>query len=205
MMASIGLKWTNQKNFIDDVIGGFVDLINKDLRKKKRKKVEQIKKIVFNSIYNSAELDSIRNGELKFSFGLPPGDDPTPIIAQAVTESIEISDPNFKKSGKVVSGSFRVDIQPSSFFNLLNKSFGQVETEKGLTLPWLNWLLTEGDSIIIASWDVEFGNFGRSGGGHMIEGTGFTINSNFSGTIDNNFVTRSLNSISEDILNILME
>ena len=51
-----------------------------------------------------------------------------------------------------------------------------------------------GDTIVVNNFQVEFGAFGRTGKGRMTEsdGVGWKISSNFSGTQDDNFITRAL-------------
>ena len=65
----------------------------------------------------------------------------------------------------------------------------------GGSLPWLQWLLLEGDSIIIANFGVEYSNEaqGRAGPARMTrQARPFRVNPKFSGTKDDNFITRSL-------------
>jgi hypothetical protein len=75
----------------------------------------------------------------------------------------------------------------------------------GGSLPWLEWLLTLGDTIIIGSFGVEYGPHGRTGKAHMTKrARPFKVNSSFSGTIDNNFITRAVATVSQDIKNIII-
>ena len=60
-------------------------------------------------------------------------------------------------------------------------------------LHWLQWLLERGDEIIVAGY--EFGGNsgrGRSGLGYMTTGGSFRVPPQFSGTKDNNFISRAL-------------
>ena len=44
--------------------------------------------------------------------------------------------------------------------------------------------------MIIANFGVEYGSHGRTGGGHMVPNSvPFKVNSQYAGTIDNNFIT----------------
>ena len=57
----------------------------------------------------------------------------------------------------------------------------------------LQWLVERGDEIIVAcySYDAQSG-LGRSGLGYMSQGGAFRVPPQFSGTSDDNFITRSL-------------
>lgn len=196
---------TNFKEFLKGAVKELVSLVNRDVKKKAKRVEKQAKKIVFNAVYNSPEMSALRRGQLSFDLGIPAGEDPSVIIAQAVSDSIRIDPPNFRSAGNRINGNFKIQIQPSSFANLLSSSFGTVVTEKGQALPWLSWLLVEGDAIIIADWHVQYGPYGRSGGARMVPNGMFTIDPQYSGTINDNFVTRALDTIGDDIVKLLGE
>ena len=96
-------------------------------------------------------------------------------------------------------------MQPSNFANLLSLPEASQPIEGG-SLPWLSWLLTAGDSIIIANFGVEFGSFpqSRTGGARMAQKAApYKVNSAFSGTEDDNFITRSISVASGEIRRII--
>ena len=73
-------------------------------------------------------------------------------------------------------------------------------------LDWLNWLLTRGDDIIVGDYSfVERTGSGRSGLGDMVAGGMFRIPPEYSGTGDDNFITRTLRgeTITDKILQVL--
>lgn len=204
-MGKLSLKIINGADFIKSALRGLASLITKDFDKKRGKAESKIRKITYNAIYNSPEMNAVRGGQLAFDLGIEEGNDPTSLIANAVANSVNVRRPNFKASGNIISGNYTVEIQPNNFSNLLTQSFGTVVTEKGQKLPWLSWLLVEGDSIIVAEWSVEYGQHGRSGGARMVPGGAFTIDPQYSGTISDNFVSRALEEVNEKILKALVE
>ena len=135
---------------------------------------------------NTAAPDS-----LMAQFGLAPGQGPviTAQIIQAVKDSVRVK---IRKFDIKLRGGIDVYFQPTSFQNLLSLSSGHTTIKDG-DLHWLNWLLTFGDTIIVAGYDynAETG-IGRSGLGNMQEGGGWRVPPEFSGTLQNNFVTRAL-------------
>ena len=159
-----------------------------------------ISPIVARALYASPEIQSLQGGILKADFGL--SSDPTGRIVAAVASSIYVEIVPPSSSANNIKGGLKVKIQPSNFENLLGIG---VQPISGGALPWLEWLLKLGDAIVVADFGVEYGPFGRTGMAHMtrVEAP-FRINSTFSGTIGNNFITRALRSVLPEIKNIIM-
>jgi len=175
-------------------------IINALLPKAANKIEPKIKEVVRSALLESPEIQSLKSGTLKFEFGLDG--DPTNQIVDAIVSSLEV---RISKVDKNLKGGFYVYMQPTSYANLVNLSIAQQKTEKGVNLPWLKWLLTLGDSIIVANFGVEFGpGTGRSGGATMSEDfRPYKVNSAYSGTIDNNFITRAIDRVSPQIRSII--
>jgi len=74
-------------------------------------------------------------------------------------------------------------------------------------LPWLSWLLTRGNEIIIQEYGVLYGSgFGRTDGAKMSNKKApFMVDPAYSGTADNNFITRALAPHQRAISNIIKE
>lgn len=168
--------------------------LNSRFKKQKEKLLNTIKGIVYNAIRSCPEIDSLSNGELKLDFGLTV--DPSSAIINAIVSSVEVIVTPFSANGGTISkGGITILIQPNDYQNLLGLSVSQQPIESGGSLPWLEWLLLEGDSIIIANFGVEYSNEakGRAGPARMTSSNRpFKVNPNFSGTRDDNFITRAL-------------
>ena len=155
------------------------------------------------AVVNCPEMDSVANGILRIDFGITF--DPVAAIANAVAQSVNVT---FNKvNSKLTSGGFKITVQPLDYLNVLSLVESFVITEKGASLPWLDWLLTYGDSIIITNFGVKYSaGKGRTGGGYMIPpARPFQVNSVFSGTVDNNFITRAIANKLPDIENDLIK
>ena len=77
---------------------------------------------------------------------------------------------------------------------------GTTDLEKGGSLPWLDWLINLGDSVIIADFGVTYGPFGRSGQARMsVKKRPFKVDTAFSGTPEDNFITRALDKRASEI------
>ena len=176
----------NFKRFIDKELEA---RIRKSIAGARRKIRNALKPLIIDAIYSSPEMNSVRSGLLKYDFGLTT--DPTPLISWVVADSMTI---RYTPDTKYIA-LFTIQIQPSSHENLYDLKVAYQETEKGDSLPWLQWLLEMGDSVIIADFGVKQTRGGRTGGAIMIENYNapFRVDSYYAGTISDNFITRALN------------
>lgn len=175
--------------------------INAIFMKKRYLVASACKRLASSWIMRQPEISSLASGMLSGLFGLYAGTENMVVsqIASAVEQSVEV---NVTKISKNLKGGITMNFQPASFSNLLNLTEGHVIYEGG-DLHWLNWLLTLGDSAIVVNYSYSpKSGLGRSGRGIMKTGGMFRVPPQFSGTIENNFITRALTSQdSQDELN----
>jgi len=161
---------------------------------------QRITPIITLALASSPEINSLKNGILRLEFGLE--DDPSSQLVNAIMQTLSIR-PAFAQKNR--GGGIIIELQPSGYANLLTQSWAQQEINDG-TLPWLQWLLTAGDSIIIADFGVEFGTFPqtRTGGAKMTSSLApYKVNSAFSGTPTDNFITRAISRVRPEIEAVL--
>lgn len=165
---------------------------NKALKNASPRIKRRVKAVVLPAIASCEEIMSLSSGSLRLDFGLTQ--DPTSEIINAIVNSVYIEVRKIRSSGSRFTGGVTVGIQPSGYQNLLGLSVAQQEIEDGSFLPWLNWLLTSGEQVIIADYGVVYGSgLGRSDGAKMSKNSRpFKIDSRYSGTTENNFITRAL-------------
>ena len=176
---------------------------NAKMKKKSAVLKSRLRPIITNALFNSPEILSLQSGVLRFDFGLTG--DPGPQIVNAVVNSLQISVDPARGNSNNISGGFLLHLQPNDYTNLLTLPVAMQALEIEGRVPWLEWLLFAGDTILIAHFGVEYGaGKGRSGGAHMVRLADapfgpFKVNSAFSGTIDNNFITRAIGRVSSQI------
>jgi hypothetical protein len=154
--------------------------------------------------YPSNTYYSLNFGELQRDFGFMPGENVAEQVVKTISSSIQLS-----KLGptSVSLGGFRLEILKEGIQSLLNKGFAAYDSN-GNTVDWLRWLLTAGDTIVVADYQVmkDKGtplSSSRSGYALMISpkmSKGFRVDPNHSGTIDDNWITRALFSAQQDIV-----
>jgi hypothetical protein len=191
------------KESVQDLMAIITNLLNSQAIKRSRKNQPRVRALVkyelYNAIYECPEMESIRSGKLKYDFGLDS--DPTMQIAEAVSGAFRMSYP--KNPGNAFG--FNIEIQPLNYLNVLDLPDSIQITENGEALPWLDWLLTYGSSVVIIdSHGVKYTNSGRSGGAIMVEGynygRGFMVDPQYSGTYGDNFITRAISKHSPAII-----
>ena len=171
--------------------------LDRSMRKKSSTLKSKLQRIIYTSLLGSPEIASLSSGTLMADFGLTS--DPTGQIISSIMSSVQIDIKTPKSSASSIKGGLTVSIQPIDYSNLFSLGVSQ-QIINGGSIPWLKWLLTLGDSIIIANFGVEYGPFGRTGKARMMKNPRpFKVNSLFSGTPDNNFITRALANSSAEI------
>ena len=178
----------------------------KDFDKSINKKLpimrSKLKAIISTALWTSPEIQSLSGGILKADFGLTS--DPSSAIVASIISTINISTKKSSSSAIGIKGGIVVTLQPVDYANLFSLSVAEQVIEGG-SLPWLRWLLTLGDAIIIANFGIEYGPFGRTGKAHMTQGSRpFKVNSSFSGSADNNFITRAVQRSSAEIKKVII-
>jgi len=175
--------------------------INKEGRSAARVIQSKIKPVITSALAASPEMASVSGGVLALEFGLES--DPSSSIIAGIVDSLSVSWTPVKPSN--FSGGIEIRMQPTDFSNILSLPAASQRIDGG-SLPWLEWLLTRGDSIIITGFGVEFGSFPdtRTGGARMSSSFGpYKVNSAFSGNIDDNFITRAVARVRSQITNII--
>ncbi len=198
--TSVKLVETNNE-FKKKVTKAIADQANKNVPKKIPEVRAKIKPLISAALLSSPEMLSLQGGVLRAEFGLET--DPTDEIITAILSSLKVQ--YFPVNSKNLTGGLRIIMQPASFENLLSLQIAQQPIDGG-SLPWLEWLLTLGDSIIIADFGVQFGAYqdSRTGDARMnSKFAPYKVNSSFSGTRENNFITRAVEKIKPQITRIL--
>jgi len=191
-----------------DIRVALIKDLNKFLDKQKAVVTDKLKQTLKSFVLNQPEVQSLEASNTPYTlnslFGLQKGKDTGigNLIADAVADSMQIK---FSRIDKNFKGGVTFSIQPKDFQNLLGLPQGHVITQKGSDLHWLDWLLTKGDSVVVAGYTYDPTGSGRSGLGSMVSGGSFRVPPSFSGTESNNFVTRAIEGKEKEIEKIISE
>ena len=167
----------------------------------------EIVSLVQSSIINSPEYESLSSGKLMAEFGLPDSDQRLLEILK-FWEKLEIDYSSVKVKNNSLNGSFSLNMIRSDYSDVLATTAAVFTTEKGTSLKWLEWLLLFGDKKIIKDYNVVLGPSKRSRTGMavmrgVISGK-WGVPSEFSGTANNNWITRAIDSIDSKVEELLI-
>jgi len=193
----------SDKAIVSAINKALAKMLSGEMNKRASAVNSAIRPIIIKALSSSPEILSLGSGVLRFDFGLTGDPGPQIVDAIASTLRVKIDRPVGTNSG--VKGGLRVELQPTDYANLLSLPVAMQTLEIEARIPWLEWLLTAGDTILIVNYGVQYGaGLGRSGGANMVSlkkapiGP-FKVNSAFSGTINDNFITRAVERVEPQI------
>jgi len=206
----------SNKDIANKILKGLAEVLSPHFSNAIPKIRESVAELVKNEISSSPEMKSISGGTLQFDIGLRPGQavEVVSIFAQAVAESVAVKYTPIKKSGRKLKGGIIISIQPLTYINIPDLPL-EWELTSGEIADVKKLLLQLGDSMLVFTYDISYGPFGRSGGAKMdkslekswgISSGGSRVPPSFSGTQENNFITRTLKKKSfESELSIILK
>jgi hypothetical protein len=159
------------------------------------------------SIKDSPEYESLLSGKLGAAFGLSNPQITLDKIIDAVKDDLEIDTKLATGVNGLLCG-IKVSLLPINLAKVLNIPEGSYDSKGGL-VDWLKWLLTSGDEILIVDYELVFGNAfvgSRSDFAIMEKNVGktFSVPPEFSGTLQDNWLTRALEDFENIVGNILI-
>jgi len=183
------------------------DHINDTLNIAMPKITTEIKELVAVSLREEPEYQSLLSGRLRAEFGLSDTNMVDNIIDKLVsTIDVSRSTVSYNKIGLV--GGFTITMMKSDDMNgVIFTDIASVISNNGQHLPWLQWLLLEGNNAIVKNFDVKMGSYSQSRSGMAImvsSRDNWRVPPEFVGTISNNWTTRAIDRI-EDKIDILIE
>lgn len=208
--SSIPLSFSlieTQNEISTKILNAILPEVNKYFNRNVNDLEKIIADIVVESITKQPEYAAIVSGTLQYELGIP---DPVGRIADILNtirnSSIVKKKPITIKSSGIVGG-IKIEMIKKDFSDLLSLGSATLITEKGDQLNWLQWLLLDGDSIIISDHNFILGpsNYSRTGFGIMRETVGgfWRVPPEYAGNINDNWITRAISAASKDIDNAI--
>lgn len=193
----------NTKNIGKDICVALLPQMTKFLDDIFIKLKNTIPDIIIQSIVSQPEYDSLISGSLRSEFGIPDASSRISDILNTIRSGAGVVKKGPSVVGSRISGSIKFQMIRSDFQDLLSLGSSTFTTEKGSELKWLQWLLLEGDSVIISDNRFVSGpsKYSRTGSGIMQESSGafWRVPPEFAGNIKNNWITRAIDDASSEI------
>lgn len=203
------------KKIETSILDIFVDELNTRLGVGLFRIIEKIKISVGNMIRSAPEFsDLIGNTQIRAEIGLVDGASKLNDIIEIFVNGIRFDTDPFRRVGRVIKGGLTINIIREDYADVLasesaSYTYYSQRYRKEVTIPWLEWLLIAGDEILVRDFKVKFGlaiEGSRTGNAVMKKdksSAGWRVPGQYVGYPDDNFVTRALDGIEDDIYNIL--
>ena len=204
--ARIGLRSNFSSTFQNNVVREISKNVKRKAPRIKTIITEQIRKAVREALVSTPEYQSILQGKLKAELGIPQSDTRIITIIDTWVNNISVK----VKSGKSPLLLIDIGIIQDDYGDVLSLPAAQYtyQSKHGQgEIPWLKWLLLEGDKRIITKYEFSSNPRGsRPGMGIMVRKSrgSWQVPPEFSGTSVDNFATRALGNI-ESVIDKIVE
>lgn len=197
----------SEKDISKLILDHLTDQINKIIDKSLPSITQNIQALVKEALISEPEYASLKAGTLRAEFGISNTEN-IDLIIDGMINTISITRNPIKSSNNGLKGGFKLTMIKSDDINgLIYTDIGSVnDSEKGYNLPWLEWLLLQGNKTIIKNYSVSYTSNPRSRSGLalMVESnSNWRVPSNFSGTQNNNWTTRAISKINDKIIQVI--
>lgn len=171
--------------------------MNAKFNKNRSKIQDEIRNLSRIALLSSNTYESLTSGELNVHFGFPVGTATYAVdtIVGLIVSKINLTHIQAKASSAGINSNLYINLYRGTQ-DILEIGQAYIETDK-YNLPWLKWLLTEGDKIIISGYDIRLeSGKGRSDGGIMVTNNSgvWRVPPEYAGTEDNNWITQTFSS-----------
>lgn len=187
------------ENILKALVPEIDDFLKKSLQNIRKSLPDAIKQI----IQDTPEYDALIGGRLQYEFGLPDAGNKIATIIDIWSNNVKIEYNSPAITGNKIKASFSVSLIRSDFNDVLSSDASFViDNFRGYQLPWLEWLLLEGNKTIVKKQEVVFGpnKFSRTGYALMKDSSkSWRVPSEFAGTISNNWITRAIDNAENQI------
>lgn len=197
----------NNKTIINNILQALIPQIDNYLKKTFQDIRSSLPSLLEEIIKNTPEYNSLLGGQLQYEFGIPNATTVLSSILDIWLNNIHIEYHRPIISNDKIKASFSISLIHSDFNDVLSSDAALViDNLRGYQLPWLEWLLLEGNKTIIDKQEVVFGSnqFSRTGYALMKSSNkSWKVPSEFAGTIRDNWITRAIDTNENKIQQLL--
>jgi len=201
VVATLQLESGFASQFHKDVVKEITNRIKKEADKIKVAITDQLRQMIRESLVATPEYQSIVQGKLRAELGIPNSSARIISIIDTWVNNIVVT----VKSSKSPFLEIKIGMIQSDYGDVLSlpaAEYAYNSQRGGGTIPWLKWLLLEGDKRIVTRYEFSSNPRGsRTGMGIMIakDRGAWQVPAQFSGTAVNNFATRAFDNIENKI------
>jgi hypothetical protein len=185
------------------ILSSIIEHINEAFDKALKTLKQSIPLEIHRAITSEPEYQSLTGGVLLYELGIPDASKKVNNIVNIWTNNFNIEVFPVSISGSRITGGFSISMIKENYEDVLSSEDAFVmDDAKSLRLPWLEWLLLYGGKIIVRNYEVQVGSNPNSRTGLAImkpSKKNWRVPPEFSGTKENNWVTRALDKLDESI------
>jgi hypothetical protein len=211
-MSTASFKITDEKIIFNALRDDITKKVQSAIGKITQDVKPKISAIILKTLNDSNTVQSLLSGKLKDDFGLFGNVVNVTVvnITKQISDNININIARSTKSNAILNTT--LEILPTTDYAKIISVPGGSFPSRGGNVDWLEWLLLRGTQVVIGDFWI-FRNatgFTRSGGNSIMKKIEsvprepFRVDPNHAGTLDDNFITRAIQSASDDILNALV-
>jgi len=168
---------------------------------------QNLPSIITTAITNAPEYNSLIRGTLRYHLGLVDAGSKIDGLINIWINNIEYNySPPIIRNNKI-SSKFSANLIRADLSDVLYSEYAQmIDTYRGYSLPWLEWLLLDGTQNLVDNYEIVIGpnKYSRTGYAIMKPSSGsWSVPSEFAGTITDNWITRAIQTSETDINNLL--
>lgn len=201
VIATIKLESGFASKFHRDVVREIINRIKREAENIKIAITDKIRTTVREGLVATPEYQSVVQGKLRAELGIPNSDVRIVSIVDTWVNNIIVK----VKTSKNPFLFIEIGMIQDDYGDVLSLPAAQYTYSSkrgGGTIPWLQWLLLEGDKRIVTKYEFSNNPRGsRTGRGIMIAKAkgSWQVPPQFSGTAVDNFATRALDGIEHKI------
>ena len=188
---------------------GILKAVLPDIQKDFHRSINLIQRnlpsLVTEIVQSSPEYGSLIGGQLMLELGIPDASSKIAGLIRKWSSNIRYKIKHPAVVGHKIKGSFSAELFKADFSDVLGTSDAMVQATR-YELPWLNWLVLQGNIPLVREHTIEFVNTPRSRtGGALMTNTGgsWSVPPSYAGTIADNWITRSIENHSHLIRQLL--
>jgi len=190
------------------ILGSIRDYLDPKIKQAASKAAEELPKLVSEALRQEPEYLSLLSGQLKAELGLASSSDVEAVI-EAISSSIELKTQSLSANRSGIKGGFTINmIRAKDAGGVIGLDIAKIN-DKGYSLPWLQWLLFEGNEVLIKNYKVEFGPNPNSRSGLAVmkpsSSSSWRVPPEFVGSEENNWITRAITRIENNVYDLIVK
>tara|TARA_B100001769_G_C22092634_1_gene589325 strand:+ start:287 stop:928 length:642 start_codon:yes stop_codon:yes gene_type:complete len=204
---NIGIRILESDNTIAiKILNALKPELNKVFNKAVSKIEAEIQKSLISALKQEPEYGQLISGILRTEFGIEDTSNVEAIV-EKMAQTTKARALPVSVVGKSLKGGIVIEaIQSDNISNIIYADEAYVFDRKGYSMPWLEWLLLRGNSVLVKGYEVKYGPspFSRSGNGIMVNSNqDWRVPPEYKGTAGDNWTTRAISRLDREIVSII--